>query len=235
MKETGKHQKMKKTFVTVISQQPTKIIKTPSGAEEIETKLNAAVYASPDNEKLRYEKATRFPIMTAINGYVEKGDSVKVIAIRNTADTNLMNIYERLFLPELKDLCASKEISDLELVTVDSNEYIGIRENHELFEKLIASIEDNERLCACMTYGVKPVTVILFAGLHYAYNTKDNVYVDCVLYGNVNRNGQVEEYEIRDMTPLFYESALFNRMAHLGFKDPLSRTRGLLSEIKDID
>ena len=45
----------------------------------------------------------------------------------------------------------------------------GVRSHIETFQRLIEKVEDNDKLYACMTYGVKPLSQILIMAIQYAY------------------------------------------------------------------
>ena len=76
-----------KTFVTVIANQGKKLDKDKkpiidrNGKEE--RMLELTHYAPSNNSKLAYDKMIHFPIVCAINGYAEKGDTIRIIAIKN--------------------------------------------------------------------------------------------------------------------------------------------------------
>ena len=58
-----------KKFITTIPLQPT-------------GKLESAIYEAVENEKLQYNKEISFPILCAMNAYIEEGEEVIIYTIR---------------------------------------------------------------------------------------------------------------------------------------------------------
>lgn len=214
-----------KTFVTVIAQQ---------GIRDGKSMLQPVRYSSSENEKLEYRKEggseieeIRFPITAAINGYTDSEDVVKVIAIRSIHDENLMYNWENFFLPEMEKVREEKGIEKdrFRIEYIDMETFLGIDATVELFEELLNKIGDHERLHACITFGTKPLPMILFAALNYAYKVRVNTGIECILYGNLHAGGAKRQPQIDDMTPLFYTNALFTSLAELGDPNPVGRLR----------
>lgn len=222
MKHTSKNTK---TFITVIAQQ--------GFNNQGESMLKQVKYSSAENERLEYRKegdeieAIRFPITAAINGYTDSSDQVKIIAVRNTKDENLMYNCKHFFEPEMEKIRKEKEIPEgnFQIEYIDMETFLGIDATIELFEKLLNSIGDNERLHACITFGTKPLPMILFAALNYSYKVRINTGIECILYGNLFAGGKNSTPQIDDMTPLFYTNALFTSLAELGEQDPVGKLR----------
>lgn len=220
-----------KTFITLIAQQ---------GMREGKPMLQAVQYKSSENPRLEYRKrekaeleAIRFPITAAINAYANETDNIKVIAIRSIYDENLMYNWENFFLPEMEKVRSEKGIAkdNFRIEYIDMDTFLGINASIELFEKLLKAVGDHERLHACITFGTKPLPMILFAALNYAYKIRVNTGVECILYGNLYAGGGKREPQIDDMTPLFYTNALFTSLAELGEQDPIGR----LHKIRDME
>lgn len=224
--------KAMKTFITVIAQQG----KNRDG----ESMLQPVAYLSSENEKLVYEKGgqvekVRFPITTAVRGYVSEADSVRILAIRNTSDENLMYNARTFFEPEMEKIRIEKEIPEgnFKLEYLDVDTFLGMDANIRLFEELLNRIGNNERLHACITFGTKPLPMILFAAMNYAYKVRVNTGIECILYGNLYAGGAVKP-EIYDMTSLFYTNSLFLSLAELGEEDPVAKLRELREiEVED--
>lgn len=219
MKE-GDVMKNRKTFITVIAQQGTK-----GGKSE----LRKVKYDSPENSKLDYDMEIRFPITAAINGYADSEDRVRVIAIRNIENVNIMYNYETYFLPEMELVRKEKGIPEENFVieTIDVHSFVGMNSDMELFEQLLSCIEMNEEVHICITYGIKSLPIILFAFAEYVVQVKKADIV-CIIYGNMYiENDVVIQKDIHDMTGLFYSNRLMIKLAGLGETDPVSKLKEL--------
>lgn len=212
-----------KTFITVISQQ---------GKLGEEYQLKKVYYQAVENGKLEYDKEIRFPVTAAIHGYVEKEDKVRVLAIRDTEDENLMRNYERFFTAEMDAIRDEKEISPENFIieTIDVKDFSAMNTDVELYEKLIDALKDDEDLHFCITYGIKSLPIILFAVAGYANKVKKSD-ISCIIYGNMRRKkGKVVGSEVHDLTSLFYRNMLFMKLADLGDPDPIQKLRQFSKE-----
>lgn len=213
-----------KTFITVIAQQG----KLKNGT----SLLNDVHYEAVGNSRLEYEKKIRFPITAAIHGYAEKGDKVRVIAIRDTEDENLMVNFKDFFVPEMEAIREEKGIAseNFRIETIDVKDFAAMNTDIELYEKLIDSLEDYEDLHICITYGIKSLPIILFAVASYASKVKKSD-INCIIYGNlIRKGGDISGSEVHDMTSLFYRNMLFMKLADLGDPDPLKKLRQFSEE-----
>lgn len=192
-----------KTFIAQIPEQPVgmlKSIKYPS-----------------DNTKLVYDKEISFPILAAVNGYVEKGEHIKFIFIRNEANEATLYNYNSIIKPQLEELLREKGINynDVEYKEICTSNALDIDSNIKLFIDIISAIDNNEILHACITYGMKPMPIVLLMSLNYAYRIKENVYIESIIYGKLFPGGP----EIIDVTALFYANSLVAIFAEKGIKD----------------
>lgn len=213
-----------KTFITVIAQQGLKVSKDDKGNEIEVPMLEALKYETPDEGFLKCEREIRFPISAAIESYVEKGDAIRIIAIKKKDDDNANRNYKDFFIPEVKAILSSKSVDfnmeeDVEIIEFDSE--LDPKQNNQLFMNILKSIGDNEILHTCITFGLKPITIILFAAVYYAYMVKKNVKMESMVYGQKdwlkpNAGG------LHEQSSLFYTNVVLNRMAQLGEEDPIT-------------
>ena len=63
--------------------------------------LTKGKYAAVDNSKLLYDGEIQFPILTAINGYVEDGEEINVLCIQADYDNAIENTKELFCLNEV--------------------------------------------------------------------------------------------------------------------------------------
>ena len=222
-----------KTFISAIPFQPY----DKSGNKENDS-LKSLVYPAKGNSKLEYGE-TRFPIMPVINGYAEKGDKIRVIAILTDGDNFKYN-YETYFIPEINGIINAKELilikNKIEIIpTADSED---IETHIKLFNDIHTSINNNEEIYACITYGTKPTPIIESMALNFAYKIKKAVKIGCIVYGRYNHNSpklteeenakNKENNGIYDTTSLFYMDSMINRLADMKAPNPEKALRAML-------
>jgi hypothetical protein len=178
--------------------------------------LKPVTYTSAGNSRLTYG-ATRFPVIPLINGYAKCGDKVRVIAIL-TDGANFKHNYETYFVPEITTLATNNgyEFDEIEVVTTPDKEDIDTQLT--LFTDIIAKINDNEEIFACITFGTKPTPIVQTMALNYAYKLKKDTSIGCVVYGRFRHGSPVGD--IFDTTALFYMDSLVNKLAEIKAPHP---------------
>ena len=174
-----------KKFIMVTPQQP-------------DGMLRSVRYEAVDNELLGFGD-THFPILPAINGYTQEGETVKVVTITQ----DYLHCYRNLetLREELRALEQSRGIRiEVESVVVPYDS--GVLSVVHCFQELIDRIGDGDRLFACMTFGTKPIPVALTMALQYAYRIKNDVSVECCVYGDLDRTAEPPRPRIFDITSL---------------------------------
>ncbi len=186
--------------------------------------LKKSIYTAVDNQRLKYDKPTGFPLISLINGYVEKGEKIEIIVVVADYDNSKQN-YE-LFRAEIAELSAEKEFEyKITEVNIPYNDYINTQ--LELFGKLIEHTSDSDTLYACITYGSKPVPIVQIMALNYAYRIRKNVNIGCIVYGKIDHNPP-EKSEIYDITSLIFIDETVRLMAENKIEDPLPFIKKLL-------
>ncbi len=198
-------------FITTIALQP-------------EGKLNSTVYEAVGNDKLKYNKDTRFPVIPLIAGYTGKGENIEVIALRHDYDNSRYNF--KLFKEEMEQLSKDKgfsySIKELEIP------YDNRTSTHlSTFKKLAAMIDDEDEISACITYGTKPLSVVEFMTVNYAYRAKKNCSIGAIVYGEFDHSDN--KSKIYDITSLFFVDEMVRRSAESG-RDTMSLLNGILDE-----
>lgn len=217
-----------KTFVTVISMQ---------GMKDGKSELKKTKYKSQESSLLLYNKEIRFPITAAINGYAEKGDKIKVVAVRNTENDYVMRNDREYFVKEMDAVREEKGIpkEDFSVEYIDVKSFVGRDADVYLFKEVINKIHKNEELYFCITYGTKSVPIVLFSVANYLEKVK-NALINCILYGNLELQGdKVKTAEIYDMTQVYYNHNIFLKLAELGLEDPLSSFEAIKNTPNNID
>ena len=146
--------------------------------------LELTQYTPSNNSKLEYKKKIRFPITCAINGYAEKGDTIRIIAIKNDGNVDAEYNYKEFFIKEIETVTEEKGIEfdhkNIQIINIPNDETI---ETHlKLFVDIFSAIEKDEEVYACMTFGTKPVPVVLSMALNYVNRIRKNTSVNCIVY-----------------------------------------------------
>ena len=196
---------MKRFILTIPIQPPSSLHKTNYLLKE-------------DNTLLKTDRTTRFPILIPMENSVSEGEKIIVTVILIDRPHVLHNYG--WFKEELEELSQLKKFSYelVEVRTPDSE----IAQNHlELFKNISALLANsrNEELYVCITYGTKPMPMLLMMSLTFAYKLCDSFTIEAIVYGGYEHT-LMESY-IYDVSSLFYLNSAINNMANLEIKEPL--------------
>ena len=189
-----------------------------------EGSLKPIVYKAHGNSKLdeygtKYGQ-TRFPIVPVINGYAEKGDRIRVIAIVSEGE-NFRHNYDTYFVDEVNNIVKeNKYVFDgIEKISTPDEE--GIEAQLKLLAELLDKINDNEEVSACITYGTKPLPIVQFIALNYAGKIKADTTIGCIAYGRFLHTEEEQNIgRIWDQTALFYIDSIVSKLAQNQVKNP---------------
>ncbi len=186
-------------------------------------------YEAADNALLEMEGEISFPILTAINGYAETGEEIRVIAVMTDLEPVRKNGQK--FREAVVELCSKKGVSlpnGVEFILVPNEEQVTA--HTDVFQKLIDLMEDNDDLYTCITYGTKPQSMVMQMAVQYAYRVKTNVSIGCIVYGKVTRlSAETAHAEIFDMTLLIRLDEMVRMLADKGIRNPRAIIRKVLS------
>ena len=187
-------------------------------------RLEKGLYKAADNQTLAYDTPTSFPIIAAINGYVEKNEDIELITI--VSDYENAEYNYGLLKEEIEALSQKKGFRyTLKEVRVPYNNAIDTE--LELFGKLIDCTADGDTLYACITYGSKPFPLIQIMALNYAYRIRKNVSIGCIVYG-ANDHNEGGEMKVYDITSLLYIDEAVRLMAEQKVENPTDLIKNLL-------
>ena len=205
-----------KKFLTIIPLQTTKPMQ----------------YEAVDNPVLQMDEAVQFPILTAISGYAQPGEEIRVIAVLTDNGKCRENLEK--FSQAVEELCAGKGVScsaGVEAVFIPEDDSVST--HVETFQKLIEYVEDDDDLYACMTFGTKPTSNVLLLAVQYAYRVKRNASIACILYGQVVRPDSDDKTtwfgKVYDMTTLVQLDEMVHLLAAANDPDPARTIRRFLS------
>lgn len=203
-----------KKFITYVSMQP-------------ENNLCKVKYEPIDMEISESIPEVYFPISVLIYFYTVKDEEIELVCMIDSGNEDEIRNFKRL-QTELEE--ASKKIGfkyTIRKVEIMPEESIECQ--LDLFENLINCVDNGDKVYACATYGTKPIPMVEMLALNYAYRVKDNVAVEKIVYGKVNRkNGEIIGANIYDITALFAMNQIVNHLAENKVKNPEKAIRMLL-------
>ena len=189
-------------------------------------KLGRYHYEAIGNEHLNMESTTCFPILAAVQGYVEPGEHFRLIAVMPDTEDGRRNLD--VLKEELTVLCAGKGIvceNGVELVPAPVDERVSSHVN--TFQRLIDLADDEDELFACITYGTKPQSMAVLMAIKYAYRVKENTSLGCIVYGQIDRSEGERAY-IYDETALVQMDEIVRILADRRTKNPKAVIDSLL-------
>lgn len=207
-----------KKFITVIPLQ-------------VQGQLRRYHYQAVDNSRLQMDGPTSFPILTAVNGYVQPGEEFHLLAIAADSEDSRRNCA--VLRDELERLCRTKGCPCPQIETIPAPADEGVAAQIAAFQRLIACVEDDDELFVCVTYGTKLLSQVTLMAVQYAYQAKKNTSISCVVYGQIDRSGGQEPERwtarIYDETALLQLGEIVRVLVQRGTADPRAAVDEILS------
>lgn len=194
--------------------------------------LDRFVYIPVGNSRLGMDKATSFPIIPAISGYVERGEEFRLIAVVPASEAGERNCVA--LETELETLCRDGGMvcpKGVERIPGPPNQKVA--SHVTTFQSLIDCVEDNDELFICITFGTKPMSMALLTAARYAYRLKRNASLSCIVYGEIDRIGGRENKAnwkayLYDETALAQMDEITRMLAELKIENPRETVRRIL-------
>lgn len=217
-----------------------------------EREYNKVVYEATDcPEEMAYGK-TRVPLLPVLNASVEEGETIEVILIaaqneklkqlvevkKENGDVELKTAFDRNLdwtREEILKWAAQKKVHVLGLgdkEPIIKDEPANMTQLMGLLKDLIDRVNENwhseDLFYADVTFGQKPMTIVLLYLLRYIRAIKKNV-IENIVYGQVYWKNKMENGhnvretlgELHDVTALFYMDSMIGRVGEMeGIKDP---------------
>ncbi len=191
--------------------------------------LHSQIYQAVGNTKLQLDQAVSFPILTAVNGYAESDDDIRVIAVVTDNTDARRNLG--IFQDELNTICQKNGAhcsNGVEPVFIPEDD--RVENQMSTFQKLIDFVDDDDELFLCMTFGTKPISQAMMMAIQYAYRVKRNASISCVVYGGlVRQEGKVVGSCAYDMTALVQMDEIVRKLADHGVTNPKEMIDRILS------
>lgn len=186
-------------------------------------RFDAYTYEAVGNAKLQMATPVHFPILTAIHGYAQPGEEIRVFVVTSQTPPQVKN--QAILEQELGALCQAKDIrcpKGLELVVIPDDQQVDA--HLETFQTLIDRMEDQDELFACTTYGTKPQAQAVLMALQYGYRVKQNTSITCIVYGEIARKQRDKDSwsqgKVYDVTALTQMDEIVRVLAEQKVADP---------------
>lgn len=180
--------------------------------------LQTHTYEPADNPDLSYGQ-THFPAIPLIASALDEGETVKVVCVTYDIPNCYKNL--KLFESELADLCLERG-SNYELESIVAPFDDGVAAMLDIYRQLIARVNDGDELYADITFGSKPLPIVLVMAMQYAYRIKDNASIECVTYGQVSHHLEGKPAKIYDVTALVQLDEIVNLLEKGDVADPVA-------------
>ncbi len=201
---------MKRIFITTISLQSKK------GLEKV-------IYEPVGFEFSKEERRTSFPIIPVLAENMERKEEIEIIAIRiKNADT--ADNYKE-FVKEVSELGLEEDC----IHVLEVPEKQDIRTQVQLLIHLIDLVPNHSTINACVTFGTKPISIIITYALNFITKLLSDVDVDGIYYGEIVReNNVVKGYKIYNLIGLLLLGNIIEQIDALEFDNPKESLKRLL-------
>ncbi|MDE7440141.1 MAG: TM1812 family CRISPR-associated protein [Clostridia bacterium] len=182
--------------------------------------LNGFRYKVDGNDTIEYDGEVIFPVNSVLARTMKKGDKIKVVLLSKDDIEGNSAINAGIFQKELNNI--NRGIgADIEYITIATpfEETRGVHET--LLRDMIDKLENGAEIIGDVTYGPKPLPIIMFAVMNFAEKffsakIKNIVYgkVDFVDDGSGMGKTKPVNPVLYDLTPLYYLNSVTNAMEY---------------------
>lgn len=182
--------------------------------------LNKFKYSVYGNDTIEYEGEVIFPVNSVLARTMKKGDKIKVVLLSKDDIEGNSAINAGIFQKELNNINRSIG-ADIEYITL-ATPFEETRAVHEtLLRDMVDKLENGAEIIGDVTYGPKPLPIIMFAVMNFAEKffsakIKNIVYgkVDFVDDGSGTGKTKPVNSVLYDLTPLYYLNSVTNAMEY---------------------
>lgn len=192
--------------------------------------LNKMCYKVDGNSELAYEKEVIFPVNAVLARTLRKEDEVKVILV-SKVDMEGNSAVNACFFEQELNVINEAIGAKIKYITI-ATPFVETKDTHEeLLRELVANLEEGAELIADITYGPKPVPIVMFAVMNFAekfFNCK----IKNIVYGKVDFiSGSTQPLNpvLYDITPLYYLNSITNSMEYKNSSEAVEALDILLS------
>ena len=182
----------------------------------MKSKIEAVKYPVDGNKAIEYEKSVYCPVNGILAKTLKEGEELKVIYIMTSGEYSNCEKNKRLFMEELNGINAEiGAIINYDMVEI---EFKATKKTYnKLLTDLTENIPENAEIFTDITFGFKSEILSLFCALRFVEEFRDAI-VQYIVYGKAefNREGQIENPLLYDITSLYY---LFKLIGTIGATD----------------
>jgi len=193
---------MKVVIITAPMRQPDQI-------EKVQYPVNG-------NKAIEYEKPVRCPVNGVLAKTMKKDEQVRVVYIMTCGENSECEQNRKNFTDELEEINAEiGAVLSYDTVEID---FLPTKQTYnKLLTDLTEKIPENAEVFTDITFGSKPEILSLFCALRFVEEFRDAI-VQYIVYGKAefNKDGQIENPVLCDITSLYY---LFKLIGNIGNAD----------------
>lgn len=193
-----------------------KIVFVDIPMKEMDARRDGQCYAGTGNTSCTYKGTVVYPINAVLAEKMKPRDDVKVVLLKTMTQDGNTEKNAELFQQEL-DAINSSIGARIAYEMIDTD-FVETKANHEKrLRAMLAQIEDGVQLYADITFGQKPLPMVLMCVLHFAEKFF-NADIKKIVYGKVDfvRHDDGKSYpenpELYDVTSLYYLNGLVGAM-----------------------
>lgn len=183
--------------------------------------LELTKYDAEINPNLHIEEKTRFPIFHLMVNSAYQGEQITLYALRMESKEKEENENTAYNLGLLQDELNQFQQKygfecTLQIIALPKRQTPAVQAQY--FLKLIELFENGDELHCCITYGEKPLPIVLFAALSYAALAREGFHVARICYGQ--KEFIAQKAFIYDVTALFSMHHLATDAVRFGINQP---------------
>lgn len=193
-----------------------KIVFADIPMKEMVASRDGQCYAGTGNAGCTYKGTVVYPINAVLAEKMKPNDDVKVVLLKTMTQDGNAEKNAELFRQELDAINAS--IGARIAYEMIDTDFVETKANHEKrLRAMLAKIEGGAQLYADITFGQKPLPMVLMCVLHFAEKFFD-ADVKKIVYGKVefvrhdDGKSYPENQELYDVTSLYYLNGLVGAM-----------------------
>lgn len=193
-----------------------KIVFVDIPMKEMIAERDGQCYASTGNAGCTYQGTVVYPINAVLAEKMKPSDNIKVVLLKTMTQSGNSDKNAELFRKELDTINANIG-THITYETIETD-FVETKANHEKrLRAMLSKIEDDAQLYADITFGQKPLPMVLMCVLHFAEKFF-HADVKKIVYGKVDfvrhKDGASypENPELYDITSLYYLNGLVGSM-----------------------
>lgn len=193
-----------------------KIVFADIPMKEMVASRDGQCYAGTGNASCTYKGTVVYPINAVLAEKMKPNDDVKVVLLKTMTQDGNAEKNAELFRQELDAINAS--IGARIAYEMIDTAFVETKANHEKrLRAMLAKIEGGAQLYADITFGQKPLPMVLMCVLHFAEKFFD-ADIKKIVYGKVEfvRHDDGKSYpenpELYDVTSLYYLNGFVGAM-----------------------